>query len=240
LLVNAQQALLHQAPPRRLWVRSRRDGTGVVVEVEDNGPGMSPEVQKRIFEPFFTTKPQGIGTGIGLSVSHGIIAAHEGRITVESQPGRGTRFVVALPLGAAAGLPPGEELPTPRASPVLGRVLVVDDEQEIAELVAEHLRRDGLTVEVVASGRMALARLERQPFDLIVSDLRMPDLDGAALLRALERDRPELARRVILITGDALGAELNEAVRQANLPILEKPLDLEALRGQVRQMLGAA
>jgi two-component system NtrC family sensor kinase len=119
-------------------------------------------------------------------------------------------------------------------------VLVVDDEKEIAELVAEHLRRDGLEVEVVASGRAALARLARQPFDLVVSDLRMPDLDGAALISALERDHPKLARRLLLITGDALGAGLNEVVRRANLPVLEKPLDLAALRTQVGKLLAAA
>ena len=93
-----------------------------------------------------------------------------------------------------------------------GRVLVVDDEPEIGELVAEHLRRDGFTVEVVSSGRMALARLESRSFDLVVSDLRMPDLDGPALLLALRQRHPELARRLVLITGDALGAEVNEVI----------------------------
>ena len=121
-----------------------------------------------------------------------------------------------------------------------GRVLVVDDEPEIAELVAEHLRRDGLTVEVVASGRKALLRLQSEPFDVVVSDLRMPDLDGPSLVAALRQHHPELARRVVLITGDALGAELNEAIRDADLPILEKPLDIDALRGQVRRLLAAA
>jgi DNA-binding NtrC family response regulator len=122
----------------------------------------------------------------------------------------------------------------------LGRVLVVDDEQEIAELIADHLRRDGLAVEVATSGRLALARLESESFDVIVSDLRMPDLDGPALIQALQRQRPELARRVLLITGDALGAELHEVVREAKLRVLEKPLDLAALRGEVRRLLEAA
>ena len=119
-------------------------------------------------------------------------------------------------------------------------MLVVDDEPEIAELVAEHLRRDGLVVEVAASGRAALDLLGHERFDLIVSDLRMPDLDGAALIAALEREHPDLVRRVLLITGDALGAELNEIVRRANLPVLEKPLDLLALRCQVGRLLDAA
>ena len=126
------------------------------------------------------------------------------------------------------------------APPARGRVLVVDDEPEIAELVAEHLRRDGLTVEVVGSGAKALLRLQAERFDLVVSDLRMPDLDGPALVAALRERHPELARRVVLITGDALGAELNEVIRGAELPVFEKPLDIAALRGEVRRLLAAA
>ena len=116
------------------------------------------------------------------------------------------------------------------------KTVVGDNRRE----VAEHLRRDGLTVEVVASGRKALLRLQSETFDVVVSDLRMPDLDGPSLVAALRQQHPELARRVVLITGDALGAELNEAIRDADLPILEKPLDIDALRGQVHRLLAAA
>ncbi|MGE3292737.1 MAG: ATP-binding protein, partial [Geminicoccaceae bacterium] len=240
LIVNAQQTLLQSAPPRRLWLRLKAEDPEVVIEVADNGPGMAEEVRKRIFEPFFTTKPQGVGTGVGLSVSLGIVTSHGGRISVRREPGAGTCFSVVLPL--PAGMPAaGEVEGAPRAVPALrGRVLVVDDEAEIAELVAEHLRRDGLTVEVVASGRKALLRLQDEAFDVVVSDLRMPDLDGPSLVAELRRRHPELARRVVLITGDALGAELNEALRDADLPVLEKPLDIAALRGEVRRMLAAA
>ena len=117
---------------------------------------------------------------------------------------------------------------------------MVDDEPEIAELVAEHLRRDGLTVEVVASGSKALLRLRTERFDVVVSDLRMPDLDGPALVAALRELHPDLARRVVLITGDALGAEFNEAIRDSELRVFEKPLDIAALRGEVRRLLAAA
>ncbi|MEK0083028.1 PAS domain S-box protein [Benzoatithermus flavus] len=239
LIVNAQQALLHRAPPRRLVVRARRRDDRIVVEVEDNGPGMDETVRKRIFEPFFTTKPQGVGTGIGLSVCHGIVAAHGGRITVDSIPGTGTRFTVLLPLTAEA-LPTATAPAGDPGKPGRGKVLVVDDEKEIAELAALHLRRDGLAVEIVGSGREALARLEHGGFDLVVSDLRMPDIDGVALIDAIQRDHPELAGRVLLITGDALGAGANEAVRRAGIPVLEKPLDLASLRAEVRRLLEGA
>ena len=217
-----------------------RPGRYARIEFADQGCGMDEATLARIFEPFFTTKPQGVGTGVGLSVTLGIVTTHGGRIEVRSAPGQGTCFTVLLPLPAA--LPaPVEDVGAITAAPGLqGRVLVVDDEAEIAELVAEHLRRDGLTVEVVASGRKALLRLQSERFDVVVSDLRMPDLDGPSLVAALREHHPELARRVVLITGDALGAELNEAIRDADLPVLEKPLDIAALRGQVRRMLAAA
>ena len=239
LIVNAQQALLQSAPPRRLTVRLRAEGGQAVIEVEDNGPGIPEGVRQRVFEPFFTTKPQGVGTGVGLSVCLGIVTAHEGRIDLWSEPGQGTRFSVRLPLPAVP-LAATTAGPAPATAPARGRVLVVDDEQEIAELVAEHLRRDGLEVEVVGSGSKALARLRSERFDLVVSDLRMPDLDGPALVAALREQHPELARRVVLITGDALGAELNATLRDAELPVFEKPLDIPALRGEIRRLLEAA
>jgi signal transduction histidine kinase/CheY-like chemotaxis protein len=239
LIVNAQQALLQAPAPRRLHLRLRTADGQAVIEVEDNGPGIPEALRQRVFEPFFTTKPQGVGTGVGLSVCLGIVSAHEGRIDLWSEHGQGTRFSVVLPLPAT--LPVEDKAPAPAlAGPARGRVLVVDDEAEIAELVAEHLRRDGLTVEVVASGSQALSRLQSERFDVVVSDLRMPDLDGPALVAALRRQHPELARRVVLITGDALGAAFNETIRDAELPVFEKPLDLAALRGEVRRLLAAA
>jgi CheY-like chemotaxis protein len=237
LVVNAQQALTAVALPRRLIVRAQAAAGEVVVEVEDNGPGMPPEVRKRIFEPFFTTKPQGVGTGVGLSVCHGIITAHGGRIEVDTAPGRGTLFRLTVPAAVGATADKAESvaaLPAGR-----GRVLVVDDEREIAELVAETLSRDGFEVEAVGSGRAALARIAQGGIDLVLSDLRMPDTDGATLIEAVRESRPELISRLILITGDALGAGTNEVVREAGVPVLEKPLDLRVLRQEVRRLLEA-
>ena len=249
LVINAQQALATAPPPRRLWIRAgRREGAGLpptlLVEVSDNGPGIPAELRKRIFEPFFTTKPQGVGTGVGLSVCHGIVAAHGGTIAVDSAPGRGTRFRIVLPVAeAAAGMPVlpaaiGHDEEEEAAGPGR-RVLVVDDEPEVADLVAAALRGEGLAVETATSGREALARLRAGGIDLVVSDLRMPDLDGAELIERVQQGEAgqRLAGRLILITGDALGAGGNEAVRLAGLPVLEKPLDLTTLRREVRRQL---
>ena len=117
LLVNAQQALQTVPPPRRLCAATGADGEAVWVSVTDNGPGIPPAIVNRIFDPFFTTKPQGVGTGVGLSVSHGIIAAHGGQILVESEPGAGSTFTVRLPRARAERGGRGGGRPAGRASP---------------------------------------------------------------------------------------------------------------------------
>ncbi|MFO1208284.1 MAG: PAS domain S-box protein [Amaricoccus sp.] len=238
LVVNAQQALLGRPSPRRLAISGRAEGADVILEVTDNGPGMAADVAKRAFEPFFTTKPQGVGTGVGLSVCHGIVAAHGGRIELDTDRGKGARFRVRLP-GSHA---PDAARPKAAAPAVGGgRILVVDDEPEIAALLAERLGADGVTVETASSGRRALATLEASDgVDAVVTDLRMPDMDGAALADEIGRRWPGLAGRIVLITGDALGADPGGRLGARGLPIFEKPLDLAALTAELhRRMAGA-
>lgn len=234
LVVNAQHALADRPQPRRLALSARAEAGCVVLEVADNGPGMDAEVARRAFEPFFTTKPQGVGTGVGLSVCHGIVAAHGGRIELDTAPGDGARFRVHLPRAAAPATTPGE----PAASaPAGGRVLVVDDEPEIATLLAERLTAEGLAVRTAASGRAALEALAADPADAVVTDFRMPDMDGAALAAEVARRWPRLAGRVLVVTGDAIGAGANARLKGLGLPVFEKPLDLAALAADLRRRL---
>ena len=236
LVVNAQHAMQPADGPRRLTVRSELRHGEVAVVVEDNGPGMPEEVRKRVFEPFFTTKPQGMGVGVGLSLCHGIVSGHGGRIEVETEPGQGSRFVVTLPLSLreVAGGEPAQIEPKPSGR---GRVLVVDDEAELADLVREILSRDGYEVTLAKSGREALSLLEAATPDVIVSDLRMPDLDGPGLWRELKARRPELAARMVFVTGDTLGADASRFLKEAEVPVMEKPLDLGELRRRVGEVV---
>ena len=234
LVVNAQQALIGRPAPRRLAVRAWAEGGEAVLEVADNGPGMSPDTAKRAFEPFFTTKPQGVGTGVGLSVCHGIVAAHGGRIELETARGEGARFRVHLPFSQSAGTVRPELPPVPPAG---GRILVVDDEPEIAALLKERLATDGLVVATASSGRRALQAIEAGGVDAVVSDLRMPDMDGAALAEEIRRRFPGLADRIVLITGDALGADPGGRLGAGGVPIFEKPLDLGALAAELRRRI---
>jgi PAS domain S-box-containing protein len=235
LLVNAQQALQTVTPPRRLRVTTGADGDAVWVAITDNGPGIPAAIASRIFEPFFTTKPQGVGTGVGLSVSHGIISAHGGQITVDSEPGGGSTFTVRL-LRARTG-----QAATAKAAPPAphrsARVLVVDDEPDIGHLLTDILKGDGHEVATAASGREALDWLSGREVDLIISDLRMPDMDGPGLYRALAERRPELLTRLVFITGDTLAADITGFLSETGANVIEKPLDPPDVSRTVQALL---
>lgn len=234
LVVNARQALLETPGPRRLTVRTRPGAAATIeIEVADTGPGIAPDVQRRIFEPFYTTKPQGSGTGIGLSFSLAVAEAHGGTLRlVESGPG-GTRFRLTLPAHAGSVALPEAE-PDALAPAAARTALVVDDEPDLAAALARILAGEGYAVETAASGREALARLETCAFDLILSDLRMPDLDGPALFERLRAGRPALLSRLAFVTGDTLGAEAVRFLTRAGRPFVEKPFT----RASVRRLLG--
>lgn len=242
LLTNAHHALRQTPPPRQLVLRTGSDRAAgrVWLEVADNGPGIPPEIQARIFEPFFTTKPPGQGTGLGLALCLGIVEGHGGTITVDSAPGRGARFRVELPVGAtpraevdagaseAAGPSPGLTL------------LVVDDEPEVASLLADMLGADGHQVDTAGSGEAALERLARRRYDLVLSDLRMPGIDGPGLYRELARHHPALTRRFVALTGDALSPAMDAFLAETRVPTVAKPFALADLRRVLREVLRGA
>ena len=223
LIVNARQALSTASTPRRILIATRFDGRSRQVElsVADNGPGVPAENRKRIFDPFFTTKPAGEGTGIGLSFCSSIVRAHGGHIEVAENPGGGARFTILLPLGAA-GVSTEDETDH-RGAPAGLRILVVDDEPEVTDTLNEILRSGGHAVDVAADGRQGLERALLTTYDLILSDIRMPELDGPGFYRALQRERPDLINRFALITGDTLSAEVQSFLNQTSAPYLEKP-----------------
>lgn len=231
LLTNAHHAL-RQSAVRRLTISTRHDHAArrLVLRVADTGPGIPAEVQARIFEPFFTTKPVGEGTGLGLSLCQSIVESHGGAIRVSGSPGTGTVFTVELPV-EAAGHPAGSAAADPAGPVTPGRrVLVVDDEPGVAEALASLLADDGHLAETAADGRAALALLERAAWDVVISDIRMPGLDGPALYGEVMRRPAHRAPAFVFMTGDLLGAETREFLERAGVPCLRKPFTLEDVR----------
>jgi two-component system NtrC family sensor kinase len=237
LIINAQQALQEQPPPRKLSLTSRFDahGDAVRVTVADNGPGIPEAVRSRIFEPYFTTKPLGAGTGVGLAVCLGIVEAHGGTLSIEAGKPSGAVFTMVLPVGSQ------EEDRTEECKPAgesAGQrcALVVDDEAGVREILAEILTSSGHRVVAAASGREALERMDEERFDVILTDIRMPDLDGRALYREIERRWPERAAQVVFVSGDTLTPALREFVDDSGRPVIEKPF----LPSEVRRVVGEA
>lgn len=241
LVLNAQQAMHDTSGSRCVRLATHYDAARacVTLEVADTGPGIPAALQTRIFEPFFTTKPVGIGTGLGLSVCQGIIESHGGTIRVVSQPGHGAVFCVELPVEAVPAADTLEpDLPlSPPTTP--GAILIVDDEVGIARGLARILRRDGHHVETASNGRQALALLEAQAYDLILCDLRMPELDGPGLYHALESRQPDVLERFIFLTGDTLSPEAEAFLQHVGAPRLIKPFSAADGRRAVRQALYA-
>jgi signal transduction histidine kinase len=242
MVANAHHAMRHGRAQRRLAITTRFDpgSRHVRLALADTGPGIPAEIRAKIFEAFFTTKPPGQGTGLGLSLCQGIVAEHGGTIAVESEPGRGATFTITLPVlprPATVAAPPDEEPSTPADART---ILVVDDEPEIAAILLETLERDGHRAESVANGAEALQRLERQEYDLIVSDTKMPVLDGVDFYHELERRFPALLRRIVFVTGDVLDVEKQRFLESIGAPIVTKPFDLGDVRRVVRAKLADA
>lgn len=214
-----------------LHIATETRGGFANVSFTDDGIGMTGEICDRIFEPFFTTKGAN-GTGLGLAVSHSIIERHGGRIEVVSSPGRGTTFTVSLPAGNAIYQC---ELRENAALARTASVLVVDDDQRVREALVGMLSSAGHRTEHAGSGREALEKLERGRFDLVFTDLSMPEMDGWAVAGEVRRRWPEV--KVVLITGHAVSPETVDNNRDLVSEVMFKPICFDDLSSTMSQVL---
>jgi PAS domain S-box-containing protein len=225
LLINATQAMPEgRTEGNRVAIRVRSEAGGVLVEVNDNGSGMSPEVLRRVFDPFFTTKPTGVGTGLGLSICHGIIESFGGTITARSTPGVGTTFRVWL--NAAEAI---EATPTPRhgerAQVASLRVLVIDDDARVLKALARTLGSTHQVVCVHDANEALVAARSGNAWDVVLCDVMMPGTSGLELYETLLRERADLAERMVFMTGGGFSQALEQQLDRTGRPRLEKPLD---------------
>ncbi len=236
LLTNARQALEGRPAPRRIGIAAEERAGFVEIRITDNGPGVPPAIRNRVFDPFFTTKPVGLGTGIGLAVSRGIAEAHGGTLELaEAAEDAGTCFVLRIPCAEAAASHAAAPLPTTAT----GRALVIDDEAEIATMLADILGAMGLDCDSATTGRRARRLLSVRDYDIVLCDLRMPDIGGEALFAWLERTRPELCGRVGFVSGAVMAAGATALIARSGRPLLEKPFLPHEVRAFVARLLGA-
>ncbi len=239
LLVNAGHAVADRG--RGEGVIEVRVGTAPdgrpFVTVEDDGVGIDPAHLHRVFEPFFTTKPAGLGSGIGLSLSHAIVRDHGGDLTLESTLGVGTKVIVTLPpLAHQDAEPPSSPSSRRAEKSVRRRILVIDDEPSIGRSIRRVLVRDH-DVDLIGVPADALqALLDGADYDVIFCDLMMPGMSGITLYERLRDARPKLAGRLVFLTGGAFTPQAVEFLRDTTVPTLTKPFKMDALRALVTQI----
>jgi signal transduction histidine kinase len=242
LLTNAAYALrqLPDGAPRRITVSVAARQQQVVLSVTDTGPGITPETAAQLFDPFYTTKPPGEGTGLGLFLSYGIAESHGGTLTVESQPGEGATFVLALPRAASgtAAAPSRAATPAPGGSAERGRrILVVDDDPAVRQLVGVLFRHDGHAVDQAEGGTDALRLSKENDYDLVITDRRAA-VGNEPFVVALARARPLWQGRTIVAAAEP--ASTGSGDWAASLRLLRKPFNLRDLRAAAAEVWAAA
>ena len=237
LILNAHQAISRSATGDRIEVLARkgRRKDSIKIIVKDNGPGIDRNIRARIFEPFFTTKDVGDGTGIGLAFCHRIIHSHGGKIWLDHQYENGSKFCITLPIAASGNNTEHGSLPKQAGD--AKRILVVDDEIDVGEFIAEVLRKEDFDVDYAPSGREAFHYLENKRYDAVVSDLNMPGVDGRGLYDRLCIDFSDLVARTAFITGDTMGEASQKLLQASKRPYLEKPISPDELRKLVYGLL---
>ncbi|HUJ72569.1 MAG TPA: ATP-binding protein, partial [Verrucomicrobiae bacterium] len=241
LVTNAIQALENHPDQRVLEVGTERRGDKICITVADTGPGIPPQIAGRIFDPFFTTKGPGRGTGLGLSICYSIMEEHKGRIWVESQVGKGSKFLIELPVIKCTGR--GEERkrddgpsePEPGAEQ--RRLLIVDDEPGIVEVLREALSSRGYHTETACNGAEALQRIAAQDFDLIISDLCMPEMSGEKLFAAIGEQYPHMQERMVFVTGDTVSPASRRFLDESGTGWLSKPFNISSIELLVKNHL---
>jgi CheY-like chemotaxis protein len=234
LIVNAAQAVSELGPTeRRIQISLRAADSQVLVEIEDNGCGMSENVLRHAFEPFFTTRPLGVGAGLGLAICKRIVDDLAGQITLRSQPLLGTCVRIQLPHGGQVDHP--SQAVEPRKLGRRAKLLLIDDERSVAESLSHALQdeHDVHTAFSAAEARTLLAA--GHAYDMVLCDLAMPLESGADLYAHALREWPALAERFVFMTGGAFTARAIKFLEESARPHVEKPFELDALR----QLLGA-
>jgi CheY-like chemotaxis protein len=239
VLLNAAQAIEPgNASGNEIIVNARERDGRVMVEVLDTGGGIPEQNLTKIFDPFFTTKPRGIGTGLGLSICHEIVASMRGTLTAANRAGRGAQFVVEIPALSAyqTATALGQRLKKTSKPPLRSaRILIIDDETLAAKALGRMLREHKVDIADHAPTGLKLA-LENQ-YDVIFCDLMMPELSGMAVHAAVEKEKPQVAERMVFITGGTFTEEARDFAAHYGARCLFKPFDATLVRGAIERLL---
>ncbi|MFZ5515432.1 MAG: response regulator [Candidatus Zhuqueibacterota bacterium] len=230
ILTNAHHELMEKTGERRITIRTKAEHGKAIISISDNGRGIPSSIVTKIFDPFFTTKDPGKGTGLGLSICSGIIDNHDGKITVENLPDSGACFHLELPIHRklkAANQQTSQEDDSPVPTK---RILVIDDEPVIIEILHRYLSREGHVVDVAPNGASALKQMKNNQYEVIISDMKMPGISGEILYDLIGKTAPNLQQRMIFTTGDADSEEVIRFLSTHQCNCLSKPFSFEELK----------
>jgi signal transduction histidine kinase/putative methionine-R-sulfoxide reductase with GAF domain len=238
IIVNAEQAMgdTHSKGQLTLRTRNKKEEGTIEICFNDDGPGIPKEILGKIFDPFFTTKPVGEGTGLGLSVSYGIIKEHGGKICALSEEGKGTNFIIEIPILEEEPILKKEkevsEIPKIRGK----RILVIEDEEIIINMIKSILEEEEHIVDLASNGEEALAKIDTNFYDLIVCDMKMPYMDGKRFYNEIKNKRKGLGGRIIFITGDPSDKTVS-FINETGNKFLEKPFKIKEFKNAIYDSL---
>ncbi len=236
IINNAIHAM--EADGGKLTIQSTHDRSRVKVTVADSGPGIPKNLLDKIFDPFFTTKEAGKGTGLGLSISKRYVEDNDGTLSVENAPAGGAAFVIEIPTMEARMESPSADPGHADGSRASAKILVVDDDSAIRDVIRDVLGA-GYTIEFATDGRDATAKIEKDPFDLLVVDYHMPGFDGKQLYEWIASNHPSLKNRIIFSTGDIYHERIRDFIDSTGCDCLIKPFSTASLREIVSGALGS-
>lgn len=237
LIINAETEMTLAHGRGQLVIKTEVVDGNIRISFKDDGPGIAKENLDRVFEPFFTTRKTGEGTGLGLSLCHGIIAEHKGRIYAESTRGEGATFIVELPIIRRRKRPKVSEWESKISKTPRAKILIVDDEPEIRQLLSEELTEYGHKAETAESVGEALYRIQKGKYDLIILDIKLRGMSGVELYQFMEKMPGSLMKRIIFITGDAMGPDTKKFLKKTKAPYIAKPFTMEQVARAINRLL---
>jgi PAS domain S-box-containing protein len=239
IIVNAETEMKLAHGKGTLIISTSVHDNTINMAFTDDGPGIPEKHLSRVFDPFFTTREVGQGTGLGLSVCHGIISEHGGSISVKNESNKGVTFTVELPIVTDAGIIENEEIDSQIPPDTKkAKILIVDDEETIRHYLSRLLTGEGYSVETVENAAKALEIVRQKRFNLILLDVKMPVMSGTDLYVQLRDIAKSLAKRVLFITGDVMGEDTYKFFAETKTPYITKPFNDNTLIEKIRSMLG--
>lgn len=238
IIINAEKEMGKAHGGGQLSIRTETSGTDIKVSIADNGPGIKKKNLNNIFNPFFTTREVGEGTGLGLSLSYGIIKEHNGRLYAESEPGKGATFFIELPIIAKGKAEEtAEPVEVKKTTTANAKIIVVDDEPSILAFLKEFLGREGHEVITANRCELALEKIKAEHYDLILCDIKMSGMGGIRFFQQVNKEMPLLAKRFMFITGFIIDASTSRLLSEKGIPHTTKPFDLKDLKSKINQLL---